>query len=136
MLQKDKQGVKNQVGAYGEEIVVQDLERKGYHILERNYLRKWGEIDVIAHKGSVLHFVEVKTASHETKEQLRAAVSRRTFRPEENVHQAKLQRMYRAIDTWLTEQQHTGAWQIDVAAVRIVPNEKYATIKYIDNIIE
>jgi hypothetical protein len=30
---------------------------------------------------------------------------------------------------------YDGEWQIDVLAVRIVPREKYATVKYLENII-
>ena len=49
-----------QVGERGEEIAVSVLEKKGFSILERNF-RDGGEIDVIATKGSVISFVEVKT---------------------------------------------------------------------------
>ena len=28
-----------------------------------------------------------------------------------------------------------AAWQIDVSAVRVVPRETYATVKYIDNVV-
>lgn len=136
MLQQAKKGQKNKVGAYGEEITCNYLKKAGFTIVEQNYLKKWGEIDVVAQKGSVIHFVEVKTVSHETKQALDRAVSQQTFRPEENVHAHKLRRMYRAIETWLAERKYAGEWQIDVAAVRIVIAEKYATIKYISNVIE
>ncbi len=36
------------------------LRLKGYRILERNWRRRGGEIDIIAEKGSTLVFVEVK----------------------------------------------------------------------------
>jgi len=38
------------------------LERKGYHILERNYRTRHGEIDLIAQREGIVVFVEVKTA--------------------------------------------------------------------------
>jgi putative endonuclease len=38
------------------------LERKGYHILERNYRTRDGEIDLIAQREGIVVFVEVKTA--------------------------------------------------------------------------
>jgi putative endonuclease len=36
------------------------LIAKGYSILESNYRKKWGELDIVAKKGNVLVFVEVK----------------------------------------------------------------------------
>jgi putative endonuclease len=49
------------VGKAGEEAAVQYLRQHGYHILERNYRCRFGEIDLIARDGSMLAFVEVKT---------------------------------------------------------------------------
>lgn len=49
------------IGGNGEEFAALILQNKGYEILERNYRTKLGEIDIIAKKGNVLHFVEVKT---------------------------------------------------------------------------
>lgn len=139
MKQSQKQGKRNQIGAYGEEITCQYLKRKGFTVLEQNYLRKWGEIDIVARETvdtiDIVRFVEVKTVSYETKPALHDAVSRGTWRPEENVHYVKIKKMNRAIESWITENKYEGNWQIDVAAVRVVPCEKYATMKYIPNII-
>lgn len=135
MKQNEKRGEKNQIGAYGEEIAAKYLKNKGFSILDRNYLKKWGEIDLVARGTNGIHFVEVKTVSHETKSALQAAVSRGTWRPEENAHPQKLRRLHRAIETWISEQSYEGDWQIDVIAVRVVPREKYATAKYLPNII-
>ena len=124
-----------EIGARGEEIAARYLEKQGYTILARNYLKKWGEIDIVAREtvGKV-HFVEVKTVSYETKAALSEAVTRRTWRPEENVHSFKLRKLQRAIESWLSEHRYAGDWQIDVVAVRYVPREKYATVKYIPNV--
>lgn len=139
MKQTDKKGRKNQVGAYGETIAVQYLQQKGLSILTTNYLKKWGEIDLVARettvKTSIVRFIEVKTVSYETKAVLQAAISRGTWRPEENVHKTKIVKLHRAIESWLTEHDYTGDWEIDVLAVRIVPREKYASVKYLKNII-
>lgn len=37
------------------------LEENGYFIVERNFYSRFGEIDIIATKENVLHFVEVKS---------------------------------------------------------------------------
>jgi putative endonuclease len=139
MKQSLKKGKKNKVGGYGEVIACKYLLQHGHTILDQNYLKKWGEIDIVSRETTqnkqIVHFVEVKTVSYETKLDLERAVSHGTWRPEENVHAKKIQRMYRTIESWLMEHDHKGDWQIDIAAVRIVPRERYATVKYIPNII-
>lgn len=52
---------KREVGDFGEEITASYLEKNGYRILDRNYSKPFGEIDIIAIKGDVISFVEVKT---------------------------------------------------------------------------
>lgn len=135
MKQNEKQGKKNHIGALGEGIAVNYLKRKNLEILEVNYLKKWGEIDIVARETNKIRFIEVKTVSYETKADLNNAISRGTWRPEENVHRAKMQRLNRAIETWIAENKYTGDWEIDIIGVRLVPSERYATIKYIRNAI-
>ena len=135
MKQTDKKGIKNTVGAYGEEIAVMYLKKRGFSILEVNYLKKWGEIDIVARETDKIHFVEVKTVSYETKAAMATAVSHGTWRPEENVHATKLKKLGRTIESWLLEHDCDLDWQIDVVAVRIVPREKHATVKYLPNVI-
>ncbi len=123
------------IGNYGEEIASNYLKRKGFNILNRNYLKKWGEIDIVARGTNKVHFVEVKTVSYETKTYLNGSVSRGTWRPEDNVHSYKLKKLSRAIESWLMEYKYEGEWQIDVLAVKVVLSEKYASVKYLPNII-
>lgn len=139
MKQIDKKGRKNEIGAYGETIAVKYLNKLGHTVLSQNYLKKWGEIDIVTRETlnneEIVHFVEVKTVSYETKSQLERAVSYGTWRPEENVHKKKIERLHRTIQSWLQENKYDGSWQIDVIAVRVVPREKYATVKYLPNVI-
>ncbi|MBZ2385898.1 YraN family protein [Anaerococcus murdochii] len=53
--------IKRQVGDFGEEITAEYLEKNGYRILDRNYSKPFGEIDIIAIKDDLIAFVEVKT---------------------------------------------------------------------------
>ena len=39
---------KKQVGDLGEELASRFLSKKGYRMVGKNYLKKWGEIDLIA----------------------------------------------------------------------------------------
>lgn len=136
MKQGEKHGDKNKIGAYGEKIAVNYLKDRGFTIITTNYLKKWGEIDIVAKKQRKMHFVEVKTVSYETVDHLKSAVSQGTWRPEENVTREKILKMNRTIESWLEEQNVSMMqWQIDVIAVRLVPHEKYATIKCLPNVI-
>ena len=49
------------LGALGEAAAVEELRRRGYRILARNYRCRGGEADIVAEIGAVLIFVEVKT---------------------------------------------------------------------------
>lgn len=52
---------KRKIGDFGEDLTAEFLTEKGYKILDRNYSKTFGEIDIIARKGEVISFVEVKT---------------------------------------------------------------------------
>ena len=52
---------KKRIGDLGEEIAVKFLKNKGYQIVDRNWQRQFGEIDIVAKKDDVYYFVEVKT---------------------------------------------------------------------------
>jgi putative endonuclease len=47
-------------GKAGEDLAVQELERRGYAILDRRYRTRHGEIDVVARQGGATVFIEVK----------------------------------------------------------------------------
>lgn len=53
-------------GSGGEQLVVEHLERTGWTVLARNVLCRHGELDVVAEKGEVLAFVEVRMRSTAT----------------------------------------------------------------------
>ncbi len=42
------------------------LKKKGYKILKRNYISKYGEIDIVAYDRGTISFVEVKTRQSES----------------------------------------------------------------------
>mgnify|MGYP001120136057 CR=1 FL=1 len=64
LLQIQKMIDSKAVGELGENIAARYLTNSGYAILEKNYTCKFGEIDIIAKKGTVLAFVEVKTRTN------------------------------------------------------------------------
>lgn len=130
-------------GAIGERAVLNHLKRKGYLHLESNFKVKTGEIDLIVELDSRVHFIEVKTVSHETWEMVphgtskskNKYVTRGTHRAEDNVHRDKLRKLLNTIQVWLSMNKYTGEWQLDVAAVCLDREARKASVHFIDNII-
>jgi putative endonuclease len=52
---------RSRTGQLGEELAAAYLMKHGYTIVDRNYRKKFGEIDIIARDGQILVFIEVKT---------------------------------------------------------------------------
>lgn len=131
-----EQKVKNtkEIGDLGESLACKYLQNKGYTILDRNFWRKWGELDIVCKKNNKIHFIEVKTLSYLQKRDLEWAVTHETWRPEEQVHKFKLHQIEKALNTWLEVNNCPDDWQIDVVGVRIVPRETFCSINYIENI--
>ncbi|PAF45886.1 YraN family protein [Helicobacter sp. 11S02629-2] len=49
-----------EIGLHFEAVGKAFLETKGFKIIESNYYTRYGEIDIIASRDGVLHFIEVK----------------------------------------------------------------------------
>ncbi len=52
---------RQRLGKLGEDLAVSYLQKHGYRIIERNFKKHYGELDIIALKDNTLVFVEVKT---------------------------------------------------------------------------
>ena len=128
---------KRNTGDLGEEIACKYLENKGYVVIERNYLRPWGEIDIIAKKNDRLYFVEVKTVTREPRHGRGEPGRTNYVRPEENMHANKVKRLHRAIQTYLLQKKiaEEVAWQLDLACVYLEPSEMKARVELLENII-
>jgi putative endonuclease len=53
------------LGIEGENLAVEEIERRGYAVLARRYRTRHGEIDIVARDGETVVFVEVKTKDTE-----------------------------------------------------------------------
>lgn len=146
---------KQKIGRLGEDIAQKYLENKGFSIVEQNFLRKCGEIDIIAKKGKILHFIEVKSVSeqpgsrpgrsedicilHRTPLCKVCMVSRVTdnYRPEDNLHPYKLKRLARTIQVYLFEKRSEPQieWVFDAITVHINVRNRTAKVKFLGNII-
>lgn len=56
---------KQVIGKIGENYACDYLRKEGFKVIDRNYLRKWGELDIVAQKDKKIHFVEVKSVSRD-----------------------------------------------------------------------
>jgi len=113
---------KQKVGKIGEDYACDYLKKQGFTILERNYLKKWGEIDIVAKKGSKIHFVEVKSVSREISDiKVSDETSNDIYRAEDNMHPWKLQRLGRAVQSYLLDRDVSDEteWQFDLLTVHI-----------------
>ena len=128
---------KRALGDKGEEIVCKYLENKGYKILERNYWKPWGEIDIIAEKGSILSFVEVKSVSREMGQGISRESANWQIRPEENMHPAKVKRLHRAIQTYLLERKipEDKEWRLDLACAFLDFSTHKARVELLENVV-
>jgi putative endonuclease len=80
------------LGADGEESAARWYEGQGYDVLERNWRRREGEVDLIVRRGRTVAFCEVKTRS-----------SDRFGTGAESVLAAKQRRIRRLASRWLSE---------------------------------
>jgi len=120
-------------GDEGEEQASKYLQKQGYSIVERNYLRKWGEIDIIAQKNSVLYFVEVKTVVANY-----YIHGPDWYRPEDNIHTCKIKRLKRAIQTYLAENNLSIETEWEFSAITVVLKRKSRElykIEHLENLI-
>jgi len=118
----------NEIGKIGEQIVCNFLKKKGFFVIEVNYRKQYGEIDIIAKNGSKYHFVEVKTVSCESIED----VSRESVMPEENVTREKLRKMKNIIWAYICENS-IDKWSFDVCSVFLCEKDKKSKVRFLEN---
>jgi putative endonuclease len=122
-----------EIGKLGEDIAVKYLENKGYSIIDRNYWQKWGEIDIVAEKESIIHFVEVKSVSYVTST---SGVSHEmsVLGPELHMNAEKMRRLSRVIETYIEDREVEKDWQIDLLLVYLDTKIKRAKVDLMENI--
>jgi putative endonuclease len=125
---------RSKIGSLGEDIACRFLERKGHAIVERNFRKGTGEIDIVSKHDGTLHFVEVKSVSHETSTSVDKGD---LWNPEDNIHPWKLKRIARTVDLYLLERRVSDEtpWQLDAIAVFIEHGSKRARVRYTPGIV-
>lgn len=112
----------NILGKHGEAWAVQFLIEHNFNILAVNWRHSYYEIDIIAFKENMLHFIEVKTRHN----------NEFTY-PEESVNRKKMNHLKMAADYFL-EQNAQYKWiQYDVIAIMAADNFP-AQIEFIEDV--
>ncbi len=136
---------KRKTGNLGEDLACRFLMKRGFEIIEQNYLKKCGEIDIIAKNNGILHFIEVKSVTSsnlsngcETIQSVSSeTVKKDNYRPEDNLHPWKLHRLASTIQIYLAEKGVSPEtdWIFDVITVYIDKKRLISKVSMLENII-
>jgi putative endonuclease len=102
----------NDVGKQGEALAAAYITAQGYTILHCNWRHSYYEIDIIALKNEVLHFVEVKS---------RSSIS--FGHPEDRVTKKKFDRLLQAADEFLFQHPQYRHVQYDILSITTSKNK-------------
>jgi len=102
----------NLTGARGEALAATWLIEKGYKVLHQNWRHGRWEVDIIAEKDGILHFVEVKTR-----------LTKKFGHPEENVDKKKIQNLVNAAEEYLYQHPQWKRIQFDILSISIIESE-------------
>jgi len=132
---KQKYSKKRRFGNIGEDLTNMLLVKRGHEVLCRNFLRKVGEIDIISENEGIIHFIEVKSVTHETSADVNHE-TRDVYRPEDLINDQKKLHMKRAIEVFIMENNLNNCnLQIDLAIVFFYKSGEVPRIDLIENII-
>ena len=114
---------KDDLGRRGENLAADHLIASGYHVVERNWRCRQGEIDIVAAKDGEIVFVEVKTRS-----------SLAYGHPLEAITVAKLSRLRRLAGAWCQAHPEVrAAIRIDAIAI-IAPTRGLVEIEHLERV--
>mgnify|MGYP001610265503 CR=1 FL=1 len=115
------------IGFIGEEIAEKHLKNNGYKIVEKNFLTKIGEIDIIAKQKDEYVFVEVKTSKY---------YKNSSFSPEFRVNKKKLKNIANASEMYRLEKkfQSKQKWRVDVISIILDENFLMRSIEHFENV--
>lgn len=112
-------------GAAAEAFVAGRLERTGYRIIDRNWRARTGELDLIALRGELLVFIEVRSRRGEA-----------MGSADESVDARKLQRLMSTALAWLDEhaEHQERLWRVDLIAVTLDDRGALAAYNHYENL--
>lgn len=118
--------ISNPIAIRGEELATNFLKKKGYKIIERNFRKGYGEIDIIATKNNILVFVEVKTRTSNYK-----------GTPLEQIHYYKLRNIIKTVQFYKSiKPKLPESMRIDAIAVLLDNADNLVSIEHVENITQ
>jgi putative endonuclease len=105
--------VHNQLGKEAEALAARYFSSKGYEILFCNWRHSHYEIDIIASKNDIVHFIEVK-----------ARQSSAYGHPEESVSRKKFKSLLAAADEFLFQNKQFRHAQYDILSIIIAKDRE------------
>jgi putative endonuclease len=94
------------IGRKAEQAAKVYLEMRGFEIIEQNWRRSSGEVDIIARKNNVVHFVEVKYRANDNQGTGLDAIT-----------PTKLRQMRRAAWSWVDEHKYKGEYVLSAIEI-------------------
>ncbi|MDO7252671.1 YraN family protein [Helicobacter cappadocius] len=91
-------------GFYAESLACEYLEKNGYEVVERNFSSRYGEIDIIALKNKILHFIEVKSGQN--------------FEPIYAITPKKISKIIKTIEYYLLQYNPETTYCIDALIIK------------------
>jgi putative endonuclease len=101
----------NDTGKIGEALALTWFTEKGYTIMHNNWRHKNLEVDIIASKKNILHFIEVKAVS-----------TLQYGNPEEKITEKKIRNLINASEEYLFQNPQWQRIQFDVLSITMLPN--------------
>ncbi len=150
------------IGEIGEDLAVKFLKKRGFYIISRNYLKSWGEIDIVAREKPAfvfgrffrrifkkefkkalknisremytIHFFEVKTTvTHEKISKIKNNIVAREMDPASRVNEKKLRNIINVAKTYMLEND-LCLYQVHLVSVFMNLNDKTAFCELFYNI--
>ncbi len=90
-------------GSEAEKVATNYLKEKGFKIVNLNFHSRFGEIDIIAYKDKVWHFIEVKSGKGE---------------PIYQITPKKLSKILKTVDIYLQKHKIEGDYFVDALIVQ------------------
>jgi len=126
-----KNYAKKEIGNIGEKIAVKYLKDCGYKILEKNFRKRYGEIDIVAlkkngffSKNKELIFIEVKTKT-----------KNKGYNPEENINFRKRKNLIKTAKYYILKNKYNINWRIDTIIIELDPITRKANLRHIKNAV-
>lgn len=114
----------SETGRRGELIALDYLRERGFMIEALNWRSGRYEIDIVAVKSAVTHFVEVRTR--------RAGA---LLSPEQTITHSKAEAMRRAASAYLSQHRVVGDVAFDLLAVDLFPDGSY-DVRWVADVVE